>query len=122
MDRTYDLVVLGAGAAGMGAAQYGARANLKTLIIEEMAPGGQALLIDRLENYPGLPEPVDGYSWAATMSAQAESFGAETMTTSVESVRKNGDLFVIETSDGPIEARAVVAATGAKHRHLGVKG
>ena len=51
--ETYDLVILGAGAAGLGAAQYGARANLKTLVIEEMAPGGQALLIDKLENYPG---------------------------------------------------------------------
>jgi thioredoxin reductase (NADPH) len=122
MGLQYDLVILGAGAAGLGAAQYGARANLKTLVIEEMAHGGQALLIDRLENYPGLPEPVDGYTWAETMKAQAESFGAEVISSNAEAVRKVGDSFIVDTGDGPIEARAVIAATGAKHRHLDVKG
>ena len=118
----YDLVIVGAGAAGLGAAQYGARANLKTLVIEEMAHGGQALLIDKLENYPGIPEPVDGYTWAETMRAQAVDFGASIMSSSVASVRKDGERFVVETGDGPIGAKAVVIATGAKHRHLGVKG
>jgi len=118
----YDLVILGGGAAGLGAAQYGARANLKTLVIEEMAHGGQALLIDRLENYPGLPEPVDGYTWSETMKTQAESFGAEVLSSNVEAVHITGDSFVVDTGDGPIEAKAVVAATGAKHRHLDVKG
>jgi len=118
----YDLVILGAGAAGMGAAQYGARANLKTLVIEEMAPGGQALLIDRLENYPGLPEPVDGYTWAETMRAQAVEFGAEIMASSVSAVHKEDERFIVETGDDPVQAKAVVVATGAKHRHLGVTG
>ena len=118
----YDLVIPGAGAAGLGAAQYGARANLMTLVIEEMAHGGQALLIDKLENYPGIPEPVDGYTWAETMRAQAVDFGASIMSSSVASVRKDGERFVVETGDGPVGAKAVVIATGAKHRHLGVKG
>ncbi len=122
MGPHYDLVILGGGAAGLGAAQYGARANLKTLVIEEMAHGGQALLIDRLENYPGLPEPVDGYTWSETMKTQAESFGAEVLSSNVEAVHITGDSFVVDTGDGPIEAKAVVAATGAKHRHLDVKG
>ncbi len=122
MDELNDLVILGAGAAGMGAAQYGARANLKTLVIEEMAPGGQALLIDRLENYPGLPEPVDGYTWSETMRAQAMEFGAEIMASSVSSVRKEGERFVVETGDGPVLAKAIIVATGAKHRHLDVAG
>lgn len=122
MNELNDLVILGAGAAGMGAAQYGARANLKTLVIEEMAPGGQALLIDRLENYPGLPEPVDGYSWAETMRAQSEEFGAQIMASSVSSVHKEGNLFIVETGDGPVKAKAIIVATGAKHRHLDVTG
>lgn len=122
MGTQYDLVILGAGAAGMGAAQYGARANLKTLVIEEMAHGGQALLIDRLENYPGLPEPVDGYTWAETMKTQAVTFGAEVISSNVVAVRKVGDAFIVDTGDGPIEAKAVIAATGAKHRQLGAKG
>lgn len=122
MGEIYDLTIIGGGAAGLGAAQYGARANLKTLVIEEMAHGGQALLIDRLENYPGLPEPVDGYTWAETMKSQAEAFGAAVRPTNVESISKEGDEFVIATGDGPIRSKAVIAATGAKHRHLGVKG
>ncbi|HUW71101.1 MAG TPA: thioredoxin-disulfide reductase [bacterium] len=122
METLYDLIIIGGGAAGLGAAQYGARANLKTLVIEEMAHGGQALLIDRLENYPGLPEPVDGYTWAEVMRAQAEGFGATIISSSVESVRKEGEQFVAETGDGPMHAKAVIAATGAKHRHLGAKG
>jgi len=122
VDELNDLVILGAGAAGMGAAQYGARANLKTLVIEEMAPGGQALLIDMLENYPGLPEPVDGYTWSETMRAQAEEFGAKIMASSVSSIRKEGDHFVVETGDGPVLAKAIIVATGAKHRHLDVSG
>lgn len=120
--ESYDLVIVGAGAAGLGAAQYGARANLKTLVIEEMAHGGQALLIDKLENYPGIPEPVDGYTWSETMRTQAVDFGAAVMSSSVASVRKDGERFVVETGDGPIAAKAVVIATGAKHRHLGAKG
>ena len=90
MASSYELVIIGAGAAGLAAAQYGARANLKTLVIEEMAPGGQALLIDQLENYPGILESVSGYDLAETMRAQAERFGAEFMTASVGTVEKEG--------------------------------
>lgn len=118
----YDLVILGAGAAGMGAAQYGARASLKTLVIEEMAPGGQALLIDKLENYPGLPEAVDGYSWSEAMRSQAENFGAVFMSASVVSIQALPGSFTVETTEGAIQAKAVIVATGAKHRHLDVPG
>lgn len=123
MDKTlYELVVIGAGVAGLSAAQYGARANLKTLVLEEMAAGGQALLIDQLENYPGILEPVSGYDLAETMRQQAERFGAEFRTTSVSKVEKSGEIFSIHTDEGPVEALAVILATGAKHRHLGVPG
>ncbi len=122
MEDLIDLVIVGGGAAGMGAAQYGARANLRTVVLEEMAPGGQALLIDKLENYPGLPVPVDGYTWTETMRKQAEDFGAEIRSTSVSSIRKEGDAFTIDTSDGPVKAKALILATGAKHRHLDVPG
>ena len=122
MASSYELVIIGAGAAGLAAAQYGARANLKTLVIEEMAPGGQALLIDQLENYPGILESVSGYDLAETMRAQAERFGAEFMTASVGTVEKEGLFFSIGTTEGPFTAEAVIVATGAKHRHLGVPG
>ena len=122
MDADFDLVIVGGGAAGMGAAQYGARANLRTLVIEEMAHGGQALLIDKLENYPGLAPVVDGYTWSENMRSQAEEFGAEIRSSSVSAIRKEDRLMVVETTDGQMRAKAVILATGAKHRHIGVKG
>ena len=122
MEREYELVVVGGGAAGLAAAQYGARANLRTLLVEEMAPGGQALLIDGLENYPGLVGPVSGYAFSEAMRSQAESFGAGFLTATVSGLRKEGGRFGIETSEGELSALAVVLATGAKHRHLGVPG
>lgn len=117
-----DLVIIGAGAAGLSAAQYGARANLRTLVIEEMAPGGQALLIDHLENYPAYAEPKSGFEFAQDMHRQAEKFGAEIVTDTVLSLKKDGNVFTVETGSGKIAAWAVVLATGAKHRLLDVKG
>jgi thioredoxin reductase (NADPH) len=122
MNWDYDLVIVGGGAAGMSAAQYGARANLKTLMLEQTAPGGQALLIDHLENYPGYLEPRSGYDFAEAMRAQAELFGAEIRTAQVEAVVKRSDHFEVRTDSGTISAGALVAATGAEHRRLGVPG
>lgn len=122
MSQLYDFTIIGAGAAGLAAAQYGARANLKTLVIEEMAPGGQALLIDNLENYPGIVEPISGYDLAERMRVQAERFGSEFMEASVMSLAKKNGRFVIETSAGPVESLTVLIATGAKHRQLEVPG
>lgn len=122
MKADFDLAVIGAGAAGLAAAQYGARAALRVVVLEEMAPGGQALVIDRLENYPGILEPVTGFEFADLMRAQAERFGAEFRTTSASAIRKEDGVFAVETSDGPVTALAVVLATGAKHRHLGAPG
>jgi thioredoxin reductase (NADPH) len=122
METEYDLVVIGGGAAGLSAAQYGARANLRTLLVEEIAAGGQALLIDALENYPGIAGPVNGYDLAETMRRQAESFGASFLSASATALRKEGSRFALETSEGAIAAKAAILATGAKHRHLGVPG
>jgi thioredoxin reductase (NADPH) len=122
MDSDYDLIIIGGGAAGMAAAQYGARANLKTLLVEELAAGGQALLIDALENYPGVMGPVSGYDLSETMRKQAAAFGAAFLTATASSLRKEGALFELETSEGPLSAKAVVMATGAKHRHVGAPG
>lgn len=122
MDKNHDLIVVGGGAAGLSAAQYGARANLRTLLFEEMAPGGQALLIDRLENYPGLADPVSGYDFAELLRKQAAGFGAEILSSSVSALSGQGGAFELETDEGSFGARAVIIATGAKHRLLGVPG
>ncbi len=117
-----DLVVVGAGVAGLAAAQYGARAGLDVLVLEELASGGQALVIDNLENYPGISAPVSGFELAQRMEEQATRFGAEVLNATVAGIRRDGPTFTIETDREPIAALAVILATGAKHRHLGVPG
>lgn len=118
-----DLVIIGAGAAGLSAAQYGARANLRTIVVEEMAPGGQALLIDHLENYPGYAEPRSGFEFAQDMHRQAEKFGAQFSSDTVTELRKDGEAFTLILGSGEVlTARAVVLATGAKHRTLDIPG
>lgn len=122
MNQRHELVIIGAGPAGLTAAQYGARANLDVLVVEEMAPGGQALFIERLENYPGIVNQISGFELAEAMRTQAEQFGAAFLSASVRSVSRRGVDFVVETSEGDIEAQTLIVASGAKHRHLGVPG
>jgi len=123
MKTDYDIIIIGAGAAGMTAAQYACRANLKALVLEEKAPGGQAILIDSLENYPGFAEPINGFEFSENMRKQAVGFGAVFSSVKVEAVTKNDDgSFTVTTSEKPYTAAAVILATGAEHRSLGVKG
>jgi len=122
MGQIYDFAIIGAGAAGLSAAQYGARANLSTIVIEELAPGGQALFIDKLENYPGILEPINGFELAERMRKQAEQFGSSFIEASALSVRKAEDRFIIETSVGPLDSLTVLIATGARHKQLGIPG
>ncbi|MDR1420787.1 MAG: FAD-dependent oxidoreductase [Treponema sp.] len=130
-----DLVIIGAGPAGLTAAQYAARANLRTLVVEQLAPGGQALNIDVLENYPGNvgvenpddPEggrgPKSGFEFSRDLLGQAERFGASFLTDSVLSAAREGNRFsVVPGSGKPIGARAVILASGAKHRLLDIPG
>ena len=129
-----DLIIIGAGPAGLSAAQYGARANLKTTVIEQLAPGGQALLIDVLENYPGNVErrdstgaviagPKTGFEFSQDMHSQAESFGAAFIYGSVQLLEKIGDGFIVTLADGKkLGSRALIIATGAAHRHLNIPG
>jgi len=122
MTTDRDLIIIGAGGAGLSAAQYGARGNLRTLVLEEVASGGQALLIDGLENYPGFPEPINGYDFTQKMEEQARKFGAEFENASVTSIAKDGHLFRLETDKGTLTAPTVILATGAVHKSLGVPG
>jgi len=134
MPEHNDLLIIGAGPAGLAAAQYGARAGLNVLVIEQMSPGGQALLIDVLENYPGNVElrgadgtviapPRSGFDFAQDMHRQAEGFGAAFLSEEVVSLAKEGDAFSAVLAGGEKRsAPAVVIATGAAHRNLGIPG
>jgi thioredoxin reductase (NADPH) len=129
-----DLIIIGAGPAGLTAAQYGARANLQVLVIEQLAPGGQALLIDALENYPGNVEQLDaagnviavpktGFDFSQDLHRQAKSFGAAFLAGAVVSLKKEGGLFIAGLANGEDRAApAVIIATGAAHRNLDIPG
>ncbi|MFA6688404.1 MAG: thioredoxin-disulfide reductase [Sphaerochaetaceae bacterium] len=117
-----DILIIGAGPAGLAAAQYGARAARRTTMIEELAPGGQALTIDSIENYPGVNKTISGYELGMQFQDQAERFGAELVYATVQSVDKDEDNFVVKTTEGEYVAPTVILCTGAKHRPLGVPG
>ncbi len=122
MSPDYDIVVIGSGPAGMTAAQYAARANLDVLVIEEMAPGGAMLLINEMENYPGFPDPINGYEISDRMRKQSENFGAEFRMTTANSITREENIFTIETSEGKVTSWTVILSTGAKHKNLGASG
>jgi thioredoxin reductase (NADPH) len=122
MEAERDLIVVGGGAAGLAAAQYGARGGLRVLLLEEMASGGQALVIDTLENYPGFPRPLTGFEFTQRMEEQAAKFGAEIMNGSVRSMTRKDGVFALQTDQGSRTSLSVIVATGAKHRRLGIPG
>jgi thioredoxin reductase (NADPH) len=122
-DSIFDLIIIGAGPAGLTAAQYGTRANLSVLVLEQLSPGGQALNIDVLENYPGIASGKSGFEFSEDLRLQAEGFGAKILTEDVKALNKEGGLFIITlASDKTLKAQAVIIATGAKHRILDIPG
>lgn len=117
-----DILVIGAGPAGLSAASYAARAGYDVIAIDQLSPGGQLMLIDEIENYPGLAL-TNGYKLAEDMERQATSFGANIEFMALKSLEKKAEGHFIAKTDGEeIEAKAVIIATGADHRHLGAKG
>jgi len=118
----YDLVIIGGGPAGLTAAIYAARARLKVVILEKSAPGGQILVTDWLENYPGFPEGLTGADLVEKMTAQARRFGAEIETSQVMSLDAEGPVKRLTLEDREITAKAVIICTGASPRKLGVPG
>ncbi len=117
----YDLVIIGGGPGGLTAAIYARRAMLKTLLIEKGALGGQIAKSDVIENYPGFPS-ISGAELMEKFEEHAKSFDLEVKTAEVESIEDNGEVKLVKTSEGEIEAKAIIVATGASPRVLGVTG
>ncbi|HEY0521316.1 MAG TPA: FAD-dependent oxidoreductase, partial [Ilumatobacteraceae bacterium] len=120
----YDLVVIGAGPAGLAAAVYGASEGLRTAVIERDAPGGQASQSARIENYLGFPNGLSGADLSHRAATQARRLGAEmVLARSVEALEQRGNVHTVRFDDGSeIDARAVVVATGVSYRLLEAPG
>ena len=115
------IVVIGGGPAGYTSALYTSRAGLDTLVVEKFSAGGQMTQTSQIDNYPGFDEGVDGFTLGFKMQAGAERFGTQTMRAEVLSVELGNEIKIIETSEGILKSRTVIIATGAEHRHLGIK-
>ena len=118
----YDMIIIGGGPGGYTAALYAARAGLDTLVIEKLSAGGQMALTAQVDNYPGIPEGVDGFMLGQYMQQGAERFGAKTELTEVRAVELRANPKVVHTGSGTFYAKTMVIATGASPRELGVAG
>ncbi|WP_373500631.1 thioredoxin-disulfide reductase [Desulfococcus sp.] len=121
-DVDFDLVIIGGGPAGLTAGLYAARARLRTLLLEGHLPGGQVLITDRVENYPGYPEGITGIDLVRGMTDQAKRFGLEMDARKVESLSLEGPVKVVNAGGRSFRTCAVVVATGASPKKLGVPG
>ncbi len=123
MKDLYDVIILGAGPAGLSAGIYAGRSRLSALLIEKAQDGGQIAVTDRIENYPGQqPGGEPGTALVGRMSAQVRDFGVERIADTISAVRLDGDVKELVGSQGTYRARTVILATGASHRPIGCKG
>ena len=121
-EETHDVVIIGAGPAGLAAAIYTGRARLRTIILEKGLPGGQILLTDWVENYPGFPQGIAPFELMESFRKQAERFGAAFEIEEARGLRRDDRGWVVTGVNREYRARAVIIATGAAYRKLGIPG
>lgn len=119
---TYDLVIIGGGPAGLTAAIYAGRAHVRARVLAGTLPGGQPARTADVDNYPGFPDGVGGGELAGRFQSQAERFGTDVVHEAATEVDFSEFPFVIQSTGGSYQARAVIVATGATPRRLGVPG
>ena len=122
MKEVYDLIIIGAGPAGLSAGLYGARAKLNVLIVEKEKSGGQIVMTEEVANYPGSIENASGPSLTARMVQQADAFGAERTLDTITEVQIDGKIKVLKGEKRNYKAKAVIIATGAKSKPIGCPG
>ena len=118
----YDVLVIGAGLAGMTAAMYASRYGMRTGLMERMMGGAQIINIENIENFPGFPQGVSGAELGPAVQEQAMDAGAEFIMGEVESISRDGDFKLVETDSGGYRAKAVIVAAGSSLRQLGIPG
>ena len=118
----YDLIIIGGGPAGLTAGIYAGRARLRALLVEKLIHGGQMMTTDLVENYPGFPEGISGPELSDRMRRQAERFGLEIITGEVLEIKPGNPVHTVVLEDRELTAPAVIIATGARYKHLGVPG
>ncbi len=122
MNKVYDLIIIGAGPAGLTAAIYAQRARLNTVVLEKLTPGGQILLSEKIENYPGFPEVISAQKLMKQVQKQAENLGTKLKHEEVRSIALEDEEKIIHTSGGKkYKTLAVIIATGAETRRLGIE-
>ncbi len=119
-DDVRDVVIVGSGPAGLTAAIYTARANLRPVVIEGLGAGGQLMLTTDVENYPGFPDGIMGPELMMQFRAQAERFGAEFITSDADEVDLTGPVFTVRVGNDTYRGRSIIISTGAKARMLGL--
>ncbi len=120
MDHIYDVIIIGGGPAGYTAALYATRAGLDTVLLEKMSAGGQMALTGDIDNYPGFPDGIDGFTLGMQMQQGAERFGAKTEYAEVEAVEFSDKIKKIVTGFGAYYGKTVIIASGANPRELGI--
>lgn len=118
----YDVIIIGGGPAGLTAGIYTGRARLKALLVEKLIHGGQMMTTDLVENYPGFPEGISGPELSDRMRKQAERFGLEIISGEVQEIRPGTPVHTVVLADRELTAPALIIATGASYKHLGVPG
>lgn len=116
----YDLVIIGGGPAGLTAGLYASRARLNVLLLEKMAPGGQIMITDWIENYPGFPEGISGMELSERFTEQAKRFDLSIESGEVESLDLSGDVKKLILADKEITTHSIIISTGASPRTLGI--
>ncbi|ACN14344.1 TrxB [Desulforapulum autotrophicum HRM2] len=119
-DTDYEIVIIGAGPAGMTAGIYAARARMKVLLLEKAAPGGQVIITDWVENYPGFPEGISGYDLAEKMLTQAKTLGLEIESEEVSSMTLTPKVKTLQLGERTITTKSLIIASGASPRKLNV--
>lgn len=120
MEHIYDVLIIGGGPAGYTAALYASRSGLDTVVLEKLSAGGQMALTTQIDNYPGFPDGIDGFTLGENMQKSAERFGTKTVLAEVFKLSLKDKIKVAETSEGTFFGRTIIFGTGADPRPLGL--